>query len=116
MSVSSSQAQPLKPSQTEAKKAYDASDRDQVKGRERDSHARDKRLEAGLKHLLGNPDARLWLWDLLAFTGIARTSFTGNSETFYREGQRNVGLRIQAQLVKTSPDAYITMMKENQDG
>jgi len=68
----------------------------------------------GLRQILEQPDARLYLWDLLAFCGISRSSFTGNSTTFFNEGQRNVGLRIQADLTKHYPDKYLTMLKEGE--
>jgi hypothetical protein len=32
--------------------------------------------------------------ELLDVSGVARSSFTGSSETFYREGQRAIGLHI----------------------
>jgi hypothetical protein len=54
--------------------------------------------------IVENEDARAWLWDLMGFCGIARSSFTGNSTTFFNEGQRNVGLKVQAELVKYFPE------------
>lgn len=73
---------------------------------------REARRLNGLKQILEQPDSRTYLWDLLEFCGVARTSFTGNSTTFFNEGQRNVGLRIQADLTAHFPDKYLTMMKE----
>lgn len=73
---------------------------------------REARRLSGLKAILENKDARLYLWDLLDFCGVSRTSFTGNSHTFFNEGQRNVGLRIQADLTKHYPDSYLNMLKE----
>lgn len=91
---------------------YNAGDAQQVDERKRQAKDIERRRIAGLKAIVDHPDARLWLWGLLSFCGIARSSFTGNSETFFREGQRNVGLRIQAELTEHHPDKYIDMLKE----
>lgn len=37
---------------------------------------------------------RMVLWDILEFCGVFRSSFTGNSKTYFNEGQRDVGLYI----------------------
>ena len=55
------------------------------------------------------------MWRLLERTGVFRTSFTGNSETFFREGQRNVGLMLMAQIHEVCPDQYALMLKEQND-
>lgn len=49
---------------------------------------------------------------LLADTGVFRCSFTGNSETYFREGERNVGLRLLAQVNDLTPELYPTMLRE----
>lgn len=55
------------------------------------------------------------MWKLLAETGLYKTSFTGNSETFFREGARNVGLKLMAQIHELTPDAYGLMLKESKE-
>lgn len=101
-----------RPTKQDDKKPFDAGDAEAVRGREKLSKEGERLRQAGLKRIVENEDSRAWLWDLMAFCGIARSSFTGNSTTFFNEGQRNVGLKIQAELVKHHPDKYITMMKE----
>lgn len=46
------------------------------------------------KVFMRSPDGRRVLKDILAFTGIFELSFTGNSQTFFNEGRRAVGLKI----------------------
>lgn len=106
--------EPRQTKQDEPKRPFDAGDAEAVRGREKLTKESERRRVNGLKVIVENEDARAWLWELLGFCGIARSSFTGNSETFFREGQRNVGLRIQAELVKHHPEKYITMMKEGE--
>jgi hypothetical protein len=55
------------------------------------------------------------LREILTFCGVYKTSFTGNSETYFREGQRNVGLFLLRQIQEHAPEHYITMVKEAQD-
>lgn len=75
-------------------------------------NAREQRRLNGLKMVLANPDSRLWLHELLGFCGVSRSSFTGNSHTFFNEGQRNVGLKITADMTKHFPEQYLDMLKE----
>jgi hypothetical protein len=64
------------------------------------------------KWLMGNKRGRRIVWRLLERTGVFRSSFTGNSETFFREGMRNVGLMLQAHIHEFTPDQYAVMLKE----
>lgn len=67
------------------------------------------------KWLMGNKRGRRIVWRLLERTGVYRSSFTGNSETFFREGMRNVGLALLAQVHEITPDQFAVMLKEQQD-
>lgn len=91
---------------------FNAGDEEQVAERKKLSATQEAQRIEGLRKIVNDPDSRLWLRDLLGFCGIGRSSFTGNSQTFFLEGQRNVGLRVQGELVKHYPDAFITMLKE----
>ena len=64
------------------------------------------------KWLMGNKRGRRIMWRLLERTGVYRSSFTGNSETFFREGMRNVGLTLLSQVQQLTPDQYAVMLKE----
>ena len=66
------------------------------------------------KWLMGNKRGRRIVWRLLERTGVYRSSFTGNSETFFREGMRNVGLMLMAQINTICPGHYATMLQEQQ--
>jgi len=65
--------------------------------------------------LMGNKRGRRIMWRLLEKTGVYRCSFTGNSTTFFNEGQRNVGLMLTAQIHEHAPDAYALMLKERRE-
>lgn len=64
------------------------------------------------KWLLADKRGRRVAFRLLDRAGVFRSSFTGNSETFFREGQRNIGLMIMAQIHDAAPDKYTLMLKE----
>lgn len=68
------------------------------------------------KWLMGNKRGRRIVWRLLERTGVYRSSFTGNSETYFREGMRNVGLMLMAQVHELTPDQFAVMLKEQNNG
>jgi hypothetical protein len=66
--------------------------------------------------LMALPAFRRFVWEILEQTHVFRTSFTGNSETFFKEGERNIGLKVFLRLQKDDPDGYAVMVKENSEG
>lgn len=94
-----------------------------LRGQERAKEQSDERTKLALqneqddfKWLMSSKRGRRIVWRLLERTGVYRSSFTGNSETFFREGQRNVGLMLMAQINEFCPDQYALMLKESHDG
>lgn len=81
---------------------------------EKDERARRTNLD-DMKWLMGGPRGRRIMYGILEQAGIWRTSFTGNSETFYREGMRNIGLMLLSRITDACPDEYINMVREAKD-
>ena len=50
---------------------------------------------------------------ILALTQVYSDSFTGNSQTYYNEGKRAIGLQVIDLLNEADPQIYITLLKEN---
>lgn len=73
--------------------------------------SRDREIE-DFKQVVSSEEGRRFMWRLLGLTGVFRSSFTGNSETFFREGQRNVGLILIGEIHEHCPDVYVKMLKE----
>lgn len=71
-----------------------------------------QRDEDDLKWVLSDKRGRRLMASVLAVTGLYRGSFTGNSETFFREGQRSVGLQVLERINAADPEAYLKMLKE----
>lgn len=108
-------SQQREPVKTDPQAPYNAADPEAIKKRQVKQAEFERRRIAGLKAIVEHADARFFLWDLLEFCGINRGSFTGNSETFFLEGSRNVGLKLQYDLTKHFPESYVAMMKEAQN-
>lgn len=54
------------------------------------------------------------MWRYLGKCGLYKSSFTGNSTTFFNEGMRNIGLQMLADITEADADSYAKMAKENQ--
>ncbi len=65
--------------------------------------------------LMSGKRGRRIVWRLLGLTGVFRSSFTGNSETYFREGMRNIGLIVMARINESCPEQYANMVKEQQE-
>lgn len=66
-----------------------------------------------LAWLMSSPRGRRVVWRFLEATGLHVSSFTGSSETFFREGKRAVGLDIQGKVAKAAPQDFHQMMQEH---
>lgn len=66
-----------------------------------------------VKWLMSSPRGRRLVWWLLSKSGVNRTSFNNSGSVMaFNEGQRNIGLMLQAEVLDASPDAYMTMLTE----
>lgn len=90
----------------------DVGDPEHVGQRKRDANAREARRLMAFHNFLKTPDGRDWAWAKLEECYIFRTTYTGNAQSYFNEGMRNVGLMILADIVK-QPDLFTLMMKEH---
>jgi hypothetical protein len=98
------------------KKEFNASDEQKVKHATLiDKNKRDTEL-TDIRNLLANKWGRRFVWRLLDKTGQYRTSFTGNSTTFFNEGQRNIGLWLVDEVLLADTKQYLLMISENNNG
>ncbi len=63
------------------------------------------RLTESLRVLLDSPHGKEFLWWLLGQTHVFQSSFTGNSATYFLEGERSIGLKVYNQLMLAEPSA-----------
>lgn len=62
-------------------------------------------LTEAFRALLATEPGKKILWWLLNQTHVFQSSFTGNSQTFFLEGERAVGLKLYNQLLMARPTA-----------
>ena len=65
-----------------------------------------------LKWLMSGPRGRRIVFRFLLRSGLWHSSFTGNSETFYREGRREMGLWLWNLLQADCLEEYGLMIQE----
>lgn len=66
-----------------------------------------------IKWLMSHKPGRAIVWRLLDRAGVYRTSFSPNgSQTFFNEGQRNIGLFLLAEVDEACPERVAEMQKE----
>lgn len=63
--------------------------------------------------LMAQKRGRRLVWRLLGQTGLFRTSFTGNNETFFKEGKRHIGLEIVQKITAYAAEDYAKMFAES---
>lgn len=69
-----------------------------------------------LRFLMTIGQGRRFLKHIIEFTGMFRSSFTGNSETYFLEGQRNFGIKLSDDLASADPDAFGQLFIETMKG
>jgi hypothetical protein len=102
---------------SEENKAYNASDEEQVKGRQKDKKKRALIIRIALKRLMSSPDGRAWMWDILSSCGAFRSSFDRDPIMMaFNEGRQDVGHELIGQIhsLDGGPELYMRMTLENQ--
>lgn len=69
-----------------------------------------------MRQVVSTKQGRRFIWQLMCDCGIFQCSFDGSSRTFFKEGERNVGLKILARLNNAHPEVYGIMIKESKGG
>jgi len=88
-------------------------DKEQVKAAEsKELRKREQELK-DLSDVLQTPYGRRFVWRYLEKCGVYRSSYTGNSETFFREGERNIGLQLVTDIMDANPEMYLKLVREN---
>lgn len=76
--------------------------------------------ERDFRWLMGDPRGRRLVMRLLADMGVFRTTYDpgikdATTEMIFREGQKNLGYKLIAELNRLCPDKYLVMLKESAD-
>lgn len=82
-----------------------ASDPEQVERAKESVANRADRLDDGVADWLKTPAGREYLLELLDFCGAKTVSYNGTEHgTIFREGMRNVALRLEADIERVCPE------------
>lgn len=96
-------------------KIFNAADEAQVaESGKKELRGRERHLD-DIKVVLSTKSGRRFYWKTLSDCGVFRTSFTGNSTTFFNEGKREIGLMLLADLMEADADKYLLMTQEAKD-
>ncbi len=71
-----------------------------------------KKLEADVNSVMGTPQGKDLIWEVLSLCGIYENQFTGNSSTFFNEGRRSVGIDLIQMLTDADPTLYAQLLLE----
>ena len=85
------------------KREYNAADEDVVRDAEqKDKNERDQELE-DIKAILAMPQGVRFFRRLMQEGRVFQTTFTGNSNTFFLEGHRNLALKFFSDVCEAAP-------------
>lgn len=89
---------------------HNAADPKQVKEKlDAASRARKQELE-DVAYLIKTPPGMRYFRKLLERGSVFTTTFTGNSQTFFKEGMRNLALGILADVSEAAPEMIAELM------
>jgi hypothetical protein len=94
--------------------AFNASDPVQVAAKRRSAGRKRKASESIVYTIMSTQAGRDWFHTLLTSCHCFNSSFTGEALSMaFREGERNIGLMLTAQVMKAAPNEFIQMLKEH---
>ena len=103
------------PDFSDGKPPYDAGNEDDVKNAKRRAGRLAKaRKDFILQHLMGSKPGRAYVWEMLTFCHVFHTSvvFGDSHATYMHEGERNVGLKLLADINRDAAGLYAIMVAE----
>lgn len=94
---------------------YNAADEASVSKKEQDrKNERDQELD-DIKEVLAMPAGMRFMRRLMVEGKVFQTTFTGNSQTFFLEGHRNLALKFFADVCEACPNRVPDLIMERKD-
>lgn len=91
----------------------DTGDEKQVTTRKNKNKSKRDREENELRDILKTYGGRAYIWRILSRCGVFRLSFTGDpNSTFFKEGQRDIGLHLLSEVMEIDSSAFQKMQQE----
>ncbi len=81
----------------------------------REVQANDRRIEKlVIESIMSHPDGRRWIWNTLGICQLHTAVGAASAELHnWSEGHRNIGLQLEAQIMRHAPKMLAQMMQEN---
>lgn len=97
-----------------AAQTWDSSDPAEVERQAKAAAAARREILDAVVGLMSSRPGRRWVYDFLDASHMFGTSFVqGDAHgTSFREGERNMGLRLMADIQEVAADLYIVMVRE----
>lgn len=90
-----------------------ASNRKDVRQAEKQAEIDERNRGVILQRIMSDGPGRKWLWDRLAECGIFDSTYYPDAhQLYYRQGERNIGLRLLADVLRFCPELYIQAQRE----
>lgn len=95
---------------------YNAAERSHVKAAAKASRFADKARFEVIRGIMDTTSGRAWMLGLLERCHVFASSFsTDGLSMAFREGERNIGLGLLADVMQSSPDNFTLMMREQDE-
>lgn len=95
---------------------FNAADRGDVREVEKISRATARTDDDVLRGIMRTPAGRGWMFRRLAVCHLHEVTFVGDAlKSAFLEGERNIGLMFQADILRVCPDEFIQMMRESNE-
>lgn len=95
---------------------YNAASRRHIREAEKAQKAFEQERAVVVASIMEHKGGRAWMLSILETCHIFSSSFTNNAlSTAFKEGERNIGIKLLASIMQASPDNYILMMREEDE-
>jgi len=88
----------------------DRSKQDKIDKRDRRKKERDF---SDVRKVISSVEGRRLFWRILSHAGLYKSSFTGNTSTYFEEGRRSEGLYWLDELMQSDQKAFAMMQAEH---
>ncbi len=97
--------------------AYNADDQKQVKKARKDAAQQEAMRLDVIRGVMQTAAGRIWIYGFLDRCHCFATSFVQGApdSSAFREGERNIGLQLLADVQSSAPDLYLLMIREAKD-
>lgn len=83
----------------------------QTEAHNKEKQRQEQQLVRDFEAMLSDPAGQRVIWHLLERCHVWASTFTGNSRTYFLEGERNIGLHILTKIQMSGPGGLAKLQK-----